>query len=78
MAVLEIERLACEEAERDGEAIFRRGLLQPVPRRGTQFGFDGFEVAVELRFAAGLLARRIGRQKGGRCGICLLYTSRCV
>src|ERR1019366_2250156 len=69
MAVLEIERLASEHAERGGEALFRRGLLRPAPRRGAQFGFDGFEVAVEVRFAAGLLARWIGGQKGGRCGI---------
>ena len=69
MAVLEIERLASEEAERGGETLFGAGLLRPPPRCGAQFGFDGFKVAVEVCFAAGLLARGIGGQKGGRCRI---------
>ena len=46
-------------------------LLQSLAsnRRGAQFVFDGSEVAVEVPFAAGLLARWIGGQKGGRRGI---------
>ena len=68
MAVLEIECLAREDAECGDQSLFRCGLPRPTPRRGAKFGFDGFEVAVEVRFAAGLLACRIAAQKGRRLG----------